>query len=146
MKKGQLFADFLADIDAFINTGKGTPGFEREFSKLEQALAAYREMQAVILGYVKDGKPGMLQLLATRMQKATAQIYGSYCLLEQALIAARRLEELGADHYDYNFYYGKVLSARFFIANVLPDVSSLLEVVKYGDESVLEAPVGIFDY
>ena len=80
------------------------------------------------------------------MQTATGQLYGAYCLLDQALIAKKRMEELGSDHFDYNFYYGKVLSMRFYVGNVLPNVWSIAEIVQYGDDSVIEAPPEIFEY
>jgi len=30
------------------------------------------------------------------------------------------MQELGPDHYDYNFYYGKFLSAKYYLRNVVP--------------------------
>lgn len=146
MKKGAMFANFLQDIANFIAANKGSGEFPREFANLERALAAYKETQAAIFGYLKEGKAGMLQTYATRMQTATGQLYGAYCLLDQALIAKKRMEELGRDHYDYNFYYGKVLSCRFYVGNVLPNVWNVRDIVLYGDDSVIEAPPEIFDY
>lgn len=146
MKKGTIFANFLQDIANFIAANKGSGEFPREFANLERALAAYKETQTAIFGYLKEGKAGMLQTFATRMLTATGQLYGAYCLLDQALIAKKRMEELGPDHYDYNFYYGKVLSCRFYVGNVLPNVWNVRDIVLYGDDSVIEAPSEIFDY
>ncbi len=146
MKKGTIFADFLKDIEDFIAANKDQGVFEKQFATLERALQAYKEAQASIWGYVAEGKVGMLPTFATRMQTATGQLYGSYCLLDQALIANKRMQELGPDHFDYNFYYGKVLSMNFYIGNVLPKVWNTAEIVKYGDDSVVEAPVDIFNY
>jgi hypothetical protein len=61
------------------------------------------------------------------------------CLLEQALIARKRIEELGEAHHDYNFYYGKLLSAQYYLRNVVPNVWSVMEIVQEADTSVLDA-------
>ena len=63
---------------------------------------------------------------------------GARLLLEQALIAEKQMQELGADHYDYGFYQGKVMTAKFFARNILPEVSFVLTVIKDGDTSALD--------
>ncbi|NLW43814.1 MAG: acyl-CoA dehydrogenase, partial [Syntrophomonadaceae bacterium] len=68
------------------------------------------------------------------------------CLLDQALIAQKRADELGPDHWDYHFYYGKVLSARYYLRNVVPNVSLIARLVKEGDDTVIQAPIEIFEY
>ena len=65
---------------------------------------------------------------------------------EQGMIALKRAEEVGPDHYDYEFYMGKVYSARYFLNNVVPKVWSIADMVKDGDASAIEIPLGAFDY
>jgi len=146
MKKGTVFANFLKDIEDFITTNQNQAGFDKEFVNLSRALTAYKEVQTSILAYVAEGKAGMLPTYATRLQTATGQLYGAYCLMDQALIAKKGMEELGPDHYDYNFYYGKILSMKYYVGNVLPNVWSIAEIVRYGEDSVIEAPIDIFTY
>jgi hypothetical protein len=83
---------------------------EKEIETLKKALAAYREIQMTIGGFMGAGKVGLMPIYARRILTATAQLYCGYLLLDQAVICKKRMEELGPDHYDYNFYYGKVLS------------------------------------
>ncbi|NLU51023.1 MAG: acyl-CoA dehydrogenase [Syntrophomonadaceae bacterium] len=147
MAKGAVFAAFLKDIEDFLNANRGAAaGFDKEFANLEKALASYREIQKTIAGYMAAGQAGLIPAYSRRILTATGQLYGGYCLLEQALIAKKRADELGTDHYDYNFYNGKVLSARYYLRNVVPNVWAILELVQDGDTSVIEAHPDIFQY
>jgi hypothetical protein len=62
------------------------------------------------------------------------------------MIAKKRAEEVGEDHYDYEFYIGKVYSAKYYVNNVVPQVWSIAEIIKDGDDSALQVPLGSFDY
>ena len=145
--KGQDFANLLKEIADFIAENKGKiEGFEREIEHLEKALQAYYEIQGAILQYMTQGKVGLMPTYARRILTATSQLYCGYLLLDQAKIALRRMEELGTDHYEYNFYLGKVFSARYYLNNTVPNVWHIAEIIKIGDMSVVEAPDEIFDY
>ncbi|MGE5415547.1 MAG: acyl-CoA dehydrogenase [Acidobacteriota bacterium] len=147
--KGAIFADFLNDIQVFLADKKAEAaalGFEKEMACLEKALGAYREIQMAIGGYFGNKQYGMMPLYSRRILTATGQLFGGFFLMEQALIAKKRADELGAEHYDYNFYNGKVLSAKYFLRQVIPNVWATLDVVKDGDTSVLDADPAIFEY
>ncbi len=144
--KGIVFAALLKDIEDFIAANKDVAGFEKDFANLARALAAYREIQATMAQYLAGGQAGLLPACSCRILTATAQLYGGYCLLEQALIARKRADELGAGHFQYNFYNGKLLSARYYLRNVVPNVWAVLELVKDGDTSVVDSYPEIFEY
>ena len=145
--KGKPFASILQEVDDFVATNKGNlDGMEREIGHLEKALAAYRKLQMAIGQYVGSGKIGLMAVYARRILTATSQLYCGYLLMDQAVIARRRMAELGEDHYDYNFYLGKVFSARYYLNNAVPNVWHILELIEIGDNSVLEAPLEIFEY
>lgn len=145
--KGKLFAGVLGEIDDYLAKYKGNfPGMEQELENLEKALAAYREIQMTIGGFMGAGKIGLMPIYARRILTATAQLYCGYLLMDQAVIAKQQTEELAPDHYDYNFYLGKVLSARYYLNNVVPNVWHILEIIKMADTSILEAPIEIFDF
>jgi len=146
MGKGSVFGAFLKTIEDFIAANKTTAGFEKEFANLEQALDSYKSIMVFINKYMAKGKPGLMPAYARRILTATAQLYGGMCLLEQALIAKKRIEELGQDHYDYNFYNGKLLSARYYLMNVVPNVWAVMGIIRDGDNSVIEAIPENFDY
>jgi len=146
MGKGMVFEALLKTIEDFIEDNKTTEGFEKEFANLEKALVSYKLIMTTIGKYVTEGKPGLLPAYSRRILTATAQMYGGMCLLEQALIAKEKVEELGKDHYEYNFYNGKLLSARYYLRNVVPNVWSIAEIIEDGDTSVIDSIPDNFDY
>jgi hypothetical protein len=91
-------------------------------------------------GYLGQGKFGMIGFYATRILHATGYIYGAKLLLEHALIAQKKIDEIGKEHFEYPYYAGKVASAKFFAHNLLPNVGLFLRVIKEGDNSVMEIP------
>ncbi len=138
MGKGSVFADWLADIDKFAADNASAAGLEREMELVTKAVATYREIQATMGGYIGNGQMSMIPLYATRILHATGDLTCSQLLLEQALIAQKKIDELGKDHYDYAFYNGKVMAAKYFARNILPKIFNVLEVIKEGDTSVLD--------
>ena len=146
MKKGAAFAAWLQDIRDFINDNKNTPGFEGEFANLERAVNSYMEIQMTIGSYFGNKQYGMMPLYARRILTATAQLYCGMVILSQALIAQKKLQEIGSDHFDYSFYAGKVAAARYYLMNIVPNIWAVAEVVKTGDTSVLDGPVEAFEY
>ena len=93
-----------------------------------------------MVGYLSQGKFGMIGFFATRILKATGHIYGAKLLLEHALIAQKKIDEIGKEHFEYPYYAGKIASAKFFAHNILPTVGTILRVIKEGDNSVMEIP------
>lgn len=146
MKKGAAFAAWLQDIRDFIKENENTPGFEREFANLERALNSYMEIQMTIGTYFGNKQYGMMPLYARRILTATAQLYCGMVILSQALLAQKKLQEIGEDHFDYGFYAGKVAAARYYLLNVVPNVWAAAEIVKTGDTSVLDVPIEAFEY
>ncbi len=146
MKKGSVYATWFKEIQEFYADNKGAAGFEKEFEKFEKALNSIAELQMTIGGYFGEGKIRLMPLFAHRILTATAILYGAWCILEQALIAQKRADEVGEDHFDYEFYIGKVYSARYYLNNVVPRVWNIAEIVKDGDASAIEIPEGAFDY
>jgi alkylation response protein AidB-like acyl-CoA dehydrogenase len=142
MKKGEVFLAWLKHIQEFAEANKSAAGFEKEFEILLGTLGKYAGILKTLQGWL--AAPGMPQLYATRVLHATGKLWGAKLLLEMALIAQKKMDELGKDHFDYAFYQGKVASARFFTRNILPEIGTLAEVLKTGDSTVLEAQESIF--
>ena len=133
--KGTVFAAFLKDIEDFIAANKDAAGFEKEFANLARALAAYREIQATMAQYLAGGQAGLLPAFSCRILTATAQLYGGYCLLDQALIARKRADELGAGHHQY-----QLLQRQAPLCQVLPAQCGSQRLGGSGDWSRTETP------
>lgn len=160
LKKGTVFAEFIQDIRNFYETNNGAAseaaasadgvegeeGFAGEFEILGKALDAYTEIQMAIGTYFGKKQYGMMPLYARRILTATSQLYCGSLILDQAMLAAKRAKELGSEHYDYNFYIGKVAAARYYLNNVVPNVWAVAEMVKAGDSSAIDVPIEAFDY
>ncbi|MFY9322803.1 MAG: acyl-CoA dehydrogenase [Syntrophomonadaceae bacterium] len=146
MKKGAAFAAFIQNIRDFYEANKDAAGFEKELANLGRALDAYTEIQMAIGGYFGNKQYGMMPLYSRRILTATSQLFAGYCILDQALLAAKRAQEVGEDHYDYPFYSGKVAAARYYLRNVVPNVWATAEIVKDGDSSALDIDLRAFDY
>jgi len=159
MGKGAVFADFIQEMRDFCaankaiveaaasgETGQTDLSLNREFAIMEKALDAYGQLQMAIGGYLSKKEFSMLPLYARRILTATSQLYAGRCILDQALVASRKAQEVGPDHYDYNFYIGKILSAKYFVRNVVPNVWATADIVKDGDKSALDISLESFDY
>jgi alkylation response protein AidB-like acyl-CoA dehydrogenase len=146
LRKGAAFAEFMQEMRDFCAANKANPEFEKEFAILERAINAYTEIQMAIGGYFGNKQFGMMPLFSRRILTATSQLYAGRCILDQALLADKKAKEVGSEHYDYNFYVGKVAAARFYLRNVVPNVLTIAEIVKDGDRSALDIPVEAFDY
>lgn len=142
MKKGEVFKAWMGHIQEFVAASQDAAGFEKEFGIYKDALKKYGE--ALQLLQKLFATPGMAQLYATRTLQATGKIWAAKLLLEMALLAQKKIDELGRDHHEYAFYAGKVASARFYIPNVMPDIAAFLELCRNADGSCLEVEEEIF--
>lgn len=146
MKGGASFANWLDDRKEFIEKNKGVDGFSREIDNLEKAFKSVVEIKDLYASYYdnKAEKGQLIPLYAPRVLTACAQLFAGEAILEQALVAKQKIEELGKDHFDYNYYAGKVAAAKFFANNILPNVVMQAELIKNADTSALECPEDAF--
>lgn len=136
--KGQGFAYWLKHIEDFIEQEKNHPYFTRELNILATALDSYKKLKDTLSSYPQAGKAEFLGLYATRVLHATAQLLCGRLILEQAIIAHNKLENLPKDHYDYPFYQGKVEAAKYYLRNVVKDIETLTAKIIEPDTSPLD--------
>lgn len=145
MKGGSVFAGWVQEMVDFCAVNQGNATFTREFANLERALKAYKEMTTALQGYFTSNL-SLVPLYSRRVLTASAQLYCGRLILDQALLADKKAKELGPDHYDYNFYNGKVATARYYLRNVVPNVWAVSEIVIDADTSALDVPIDVFEY
>jgi alkylation response protein AidB-like acyl-CoA dehydrogenase len=138
MKKGEPFKKWLAAIQDFI-ADKKTPEFAAEFAMMEDAFASYKEILDVNASW-KSSRPELSPLFATRILHATAMLYCGKLLLEQALLASQKLAEVGEEHFDANFFKGKIASGKFYVMNVVPSIFGTEKAMKAADASAIDCP------
>jgi alkylation response protein AidB-like acyl-CoA dehydrogenase len=145
MGKGLAFKQWLTEIASFIENNKKVYGFKEEFNLMDEAWQAYQSILELLENYRKSDKPFLVPLYATRILLASSMIYCAMLILDQALVASRKLAELGEDHYDMAFYKGKIASARFYIKNELLGIFTIKKALEIADTSavdMLEAGLG----
>lgn len=146
MKGGKHFSNWMEDRKEFIEKNKNAAGFGAEMSKLERAYKCVDEIRKQYASYYENftEKAELIPLHAPRALTCCAQLFIAESLMEQALVARKKIDETGADHHDYSFYTGKISSARFFANNILPNVYMLTELIKDADKTALECPEEAF--
>lgn len=136
MKSAEPMKKWVNTIADFIANNK-TPEFAAEFAVLEEAFAAYKEIAAKIESWRADSRH-LIQLFGTRVLHAASMMVCGKLMLEQALLAAKKLAEVGEDHYDANFYKSKMATARFYIMNVVPGIYGTLKAMNTADTSAID--------
>lgn len=81
---------------------------------------------------------------ATPYLEAFGDVTGAAFLLWQATIAQEKLDKGVESEADKKYYLGKVLTARFYAYNLLPNVERWAVVLKSGDKTALEMPEDCF--
>ncbi|KGK85479.1 acyl-CoA dehydrogenase [Desulfosporosinus sp. HMP52] len=142
MKNGEPFKKWMGSIKDFIDSNKNTAGLEKEFGTLARAYQAAEEVWQTIGSWQEDkeDKRELINLYAIRTLFVFAQLFVAMCLMDQAVVASKSLAGLNADHFDFNYFKGKVASARYYVNNSLPNVFTIAEIIKNADDTVLEVP------
>jgi len=146
MEKGQIFDEFIQDIKNFYEANRHNEAFLKEFIILGDAIEAYAKIKNTMQDFKKDQCPEMIPLFSRRVLTATAQLYAGSLILDQAILADKKAREIGCDHYDYEFYCGKIASAKYYLCNVVPNVMNTAVILKHADASAIDIPIGAFEY
>ena len=145
MRGGTLFRAWVQEMADFYEANKDHKTFIREFANLGRALDAYREMLKTLDEYLRSNV-SLIPLYSRRILTVTAQLYCGRLILDQGVLAARKAQEVGEEHFDYHFYIGKVAAARYYARNVVPNVWTVAEMVTDGDNSALDVPIDVLEY
>ena len=132
------------EIQAFAETG-GVHAAEKQ--ALLKALADLNGIIGVLVGHAmasqeKSDEIYKVGLSTSRALMAVGDVIISWLLLRQADIAAEKLAA-GAGK-DTDFYTGKIASAKFFVATVLPHITADRKIVEATDSTIMEIPESAF--
>jgi hypothetical protein len=142
MKDGVPFTNWMASIKEFIDANIQTKGFEKEMKNLTKGFEALSEVKNTFDSWYAnmDTKRQLIPLYALCALFVCAQVYVSYCLMEQALIATKKLQEAKKGTSDAIYYEGKIASARYYLNNILPQAFLNTELIKSEEDVVLTCP------
>ncbi|MGE5454508.1 MAG: acyl-CoA dehydrogenase C-terminal domain-containing protein, partial [Methylocystaceae bacterium] len=140
MGKGKPFMNWLGEIASFIETNQEFEELASEFKVYKECWQAYQGILGLLQKYLGDGKITLLPLYSTRILHATSMIYCGMISLDQAMVAAKKLQEVGDSHHDANFYKGKIASARYYVLNEVPNILSIKRMFEIADTSPVDVP------
>jgi hypothetical protein len=147
MKGGMLFMNFMGILNEFVEAHKGNVKFNDLVEKFSKAKDKLAEVTMHLGGLGMSGDQKYPVLSATPYLNLFGDVLMAYLLLWQAMIAQARLDALGKvpeESPEAAFYFGKVMNARFFVNNILPQVYSRAEGIFSGDRSALEITEAAF--
>ncbi|MCA9771806.1 MAG: acyl-CoA dehydrogenase, partial [Myxococcales bacterium] len=144
MAGGDLFRSFIGLVSKGAEGAVRVEGLGDIAAQVLDARDAVVEVTEHFMKAMGEGRMALLPLSANRFCDMVGRLASGWLLLEHAAIARGRLGEIGADDPDRAFYEGKVASARFFAANVLPELRASAEIVRIGDMTAVEIPDGGF--
>jgi len=142
MKDGVPFANWFAIIKDFVADNKDNSGFEKEMKKLAKGCECVETIKKTYETWYDnlDEMKSLIPLYATKALFVCAYLQVAECLMEQALLAQAKIDELPDGAYERTFYQGKIASARYYINNVLPGAFALTDLVTAADTSVIDCP------
>ena len=147
MKGGALFMAYVQELAGFIAENKDVAELADAMKSLEIAQGALGEVAFWLSS--TGGKDRALALLqATPFLELFGDIAVGQLLIEQGVIALDALEQrvgtrtptaeqIEADE-EAKFYYGKVVGARFFAAEVLSQAKAKARAMTCGERAALD--------
>ena len=142
MKDGAPFQRWMDGIGEFVEANKRREGFEKEMAQLARGYQCIEEVKRTYDSWYRefDAKRSLIPINAMKALFVCAEVQVAECLMEQALIASRRLTALSADSGDTTFYKGKIAAARYYANNVLPNAFLATEMIKNEDDTIMTCP------
>ncbi len=141
MKGGMLFMNFMDLLNRFAESHKDHPTLNDLVRRFIIAKDKLTEITMHLGGLSMSGDRLYPVLCATPYLYLFGDVVMAYLLLEQAIVAEKKLRDIGKtprESAEAAFYSGKIMSARFFVNNLLPAVLHRAEGILSGDRSALE--------
>jgi hypothetical protein len=145
--QGQALGKLTAEIQEFAKGDAGNGTLVRERELLAQALEDVQGIVGhnvnVLMASVDDpSNIYKVGLNTTRALMALGDLVVGWLLLRQAAVAVDKLP--GASDRDKQFYEGKVAAAKWFAANVFPELTSKRAIAEAVDGSLMELDEAAF--
>ncbi|GGC67689.1 acyl-CoA dehydrogenase [Hoyosella rhizosphaerae] len=146
--QGKALSHIAGQITAFLDDPEASPSLVVSRDHLRVALndvqAALASMFGHLMGAKEDPKAlYKIGLGSVRLLMAVGDLIIGWQLLRHAEIALKALDG-EPDAKDRAFYQGKVASAKFFAANVLPVVAVTSSVLANIDDSIMDLDEAAF--
>ncbi len=145
--QGQALTHLLGEIQEFSKGDAGNGALARERELLAQALEDVQAINGVMVNHLMSSAEEVANvykvgLNTTRLLMALGDLVIAWLLMRQAAVALDKLPT--ATGRDKAFYEGKVASARWFAASVLPELSSKRAIAEAADLTLMELDEAAF--
>jgi len=147
--EGQALGYLLGQIREFAAGQAGNGRLKAERAALARAADHVEAMVAALHGFLVESteRPQEIYrvgLNTTRLLLALGDLIVGWLLARQAEVAQARLDEGGGSAADLAFYEGKIATARFFAATVLPRLATEREIAEATTLDLMELPEEAF--
>lgn len=137
-KEGQIFQDWLQGVLAFASKNKEDKDFGPDFNLLFKAAQLTGDFALRYKQYFQGEKNHLVALSATRFLDCMSEVAMAHFILEQGLLARRKLAQVENDSAPGVFYRGKMETVKYFCRNILPNVFSRHICIEQEDTSALD--------
>jgi len=135
--EGRLFKNLCQEIKHFIDQNLQHPVLGASIGELKRAKEVMVEASGSFSGKFKED-PGLCLSAAKPFLDLTGHVLCTWMLLKSAVVANSLLENPQISEKDRIFYAGKILSGRFAVSNLLPQVDALAKTITAKDRSILD--------
>jgi alkylation response protein AidB-like acyl-CoA dehydrogenase len=144
--RGEALAHVAAQISRSIDTCDAA--LKTHADQLRTALGDVKAMTATLTGYLMSAaeRPEEIYkvgLASVRFLLAVGDLLIGWRLLVQANVAQAALSA-NPSKADEAFYTGKIATAAFFAANMLPNISGLRGIIENLDDEIMHLPEAAF--
>jgi len=148
MKGGTVFKGFLDSMDGVLAQARSMPDWSRYADQLNKTRDALGALPGILANGDENNRLYTQLVKATPFLEAAGDTFVAYFLLWSAMVAEEKIAEKGglptdtedlADTLErdpeLSFLAGKINSARFYIAGVLPEVDGKLAALAWTESS-----------
>jgi len=137
MEKGKPLQKWMNEIAQFIKSHMDDINFAAEVKMLAESYHAFSDILKMLEDKMNEGKISYKPLWANRIMFAMSMVYCGMLILDQGILAQMKLDEVGPDSFDANFYKGKIASARFYVMNEVPNIFGIQRALETADFSAV---------
>jgi alkylation response protein AidB-like acyl-CoA dehydrogenase len=133
---GATLQVLMGDVVKTLETKEGGPALAAEREALKKALENLQTIFGVLMPKMQESVYHV-GLHANRILYGLAEVTIGWLLIRHAAVAVRKLSEV-KDASDKAFYEGKVASARYFAAEVLPNLATSRRIIEASTLGLME--------
>jgi hypothetical protein len=146
--QGQALTALLIDIQAFAKGDAGNGTLAKERDQLAAALEDVQSMVGALVGFLGSAAENRdevykVGLNTTRLLMSLGDLVIGWLLLRGAEVAIAAVEN-GPSSRDGAFYRGKIAAAKWFAANVLPELHTRRAMLEAADLDLMTLPEEAF--